>query len=149
MKTVLFSLSICLLFGCGTRKISGDGTGQTIEMKAAKKTSASLGKSQVSTNTTVIRDVRIDGNALSIDVSYSGGCEDHFFELVGNEAISKSLPPLRSVRLVHTGTQDLCKAMILKTLEFDLSALAYKQEAGSEIILNLEGWDQQIRYVFK
>lgn len=149
MKTVLFSMSILLLFSCGTKKISGDGAGQTIEMKTEKKLVATIGKSAMNNNPFRITNAVIEGNKLIVDVSYSGGCEEHFFELVGDEAISKSLPPQRTIRLVHTGKQDLCKAMIMRTLEFDIKNLAYQQKAGSEIILKLEGWDQQLMYTFE
>lgn len=141
-------MALLLLSGCGTKKIAGDGTGQTIEMKPDRKGIATLGKSQVSTNKTMLSNVEIAGNKLIVTVSYSGGCKEHQFDLVGDEAISKSLPPQRSIRIVHTGEPDLCKAMLIKTLEFDISNLAYKKEKGSEIMLNLEGWDTPLKYVY-
>jgi len=149
MKTILFSLSLLALLSCGTKKIAGDGTGQTIEMKTEKKLIATIGKAETNTNPFKITGASIDGNKLIVSISYSGGCKEHTFNLVGSEAISKSLPPLRSIQLIHTGEQDLCKAMIMKTLEFDIKNLAYKQEAGSEIVLNLDGWEEPLRYVFK
>lgn len=149
MKTILFSLAFLALLSCGTKKIAGDGTGQTIEMKTEKKLVATLGKAESSTNTFKITDAVIDGNKLILNISYSGGCKEHTFSLVGSESISKSLPPLRSIQLVRTGEQDLCKAMIMKKLEFDIKNLAYQQEVGSEIVLNLEGWKEPLRYVFK
>jgi hypothetical protein len=150
MKTILFSVSVLALMSCcGTKKIAGDGTGQTLEMRTEKRLSASIGKVPAEGHATTIRDAKIDGNKLILDVSYGGGCQEHHFDLVGNEAISKSLPPIRSIHLVHTGEKDMCKALIMKTLEFDISGLAYKQEKGSEIILKLEGWDGELRYVYE
>lgn len=142
-------MSLLLLLGCGTKKISGDGTGQTIEMKTEKKLSASIGKAPMNSNPFKITDAEIRGNKLIVGVSYSGGCKEHLFELVGEEAISKSLPPQRTIRIIHSGEQDLCKAMIMRKLEFDIKNLAYQQKAGSEIILKLEGWDQQLKYTFE
>lgn len=150
MKTILLSISVLALMSCcGTKKIAGDGTGQTIEMKTEKRLAASVGKIQMGGHATTIRNAKIDGNKLILDISYSGGCQEHHFDLIGNEAISKSLPPIRTIHLVHTGEQDLCKAMIMKTLEFDIRGLAYQQEKGSEIVLKLEGWDGELRYVYE
>jgi len=150
MKTLFISLSILLFAGCGTKKISGDGTGQTIEMKAAKNLKATTGKVPVSTSPVTITSARIEGNTMIIGVSYPGGCGEHDFSLIGSESIAKSLPPIRSVNLVHTTeTPDNCKAMIMKTLEFDISDLAYKQEKGSEIILTLDGWDGKLGYIYE
>jgi hypothetical protein len=149
MKTILLSISMLLLLACGTKKIAGDGTGQTIEMKTEKRLTATIGKSEMSTNQTTITNASISGNKLMLSISYSGGCKEHSFSLVGDEAISKSLPPQRAVRLIHSGEKDLCKAMILKDLEFDIKNLAYKQEKGSEIILNIEGWKEPLKYTFE
>ncbi|ASS49735.1 MAG: hypothetical protein A3D31_09160 [Candidatus Fluviicola riflensis] len=149
MKTILLSISMLMLLACGTKKIAGDGTGQTIKMKTEKELKASLGKSEMNSNPTKITGVSIKGNKITLSISYSGGCKDHLFDLVGDEAISKSLPPQRTVRLVHTGEPDHCKALILKELEFDITELAYKQEKGSEIILNIEGWKEPVKYIFE
>lgn len=149
MKFLLLSVGILLAAGCGTKKISGNGAGQTIEMKAAKKGMATIGKTPMDNHPVNITAAAIKGNTLTIDVSYSGGCQEHRFDLVGNEAIAKSLPPQRSIRLVHTGEPDACEALVRQTLSFDISNLAYKQEAGSEIILRLEGWDTDLRYIYK
>lgn len=149
MKTILFSLTLLTVFACGTKKVTGDGTGQTIEQKPDKKLTAIIGKAEMSTHKTTITNAEIKGNKLIVSVSYSGGCKEHSFQLVGSESIAKSMPPIRSVQLVHTGEEDLCKAMIMKNLEFDIRGLAYKQEAGSEIYLKLDGWDQQLKYTFE
>ena len=149
MKTVLFSLTLLAAFACGTKKITGDGSGQTIEQKPDKNLTAVIGKAEMSTHKTTITHAEIKGNKLLISVSYSGGCKEHTFKLVGSESIAKSMPPIRSVQLVHTCEEDLCKAMIMKDLEFDIRNLAYKQEAGSEIFLKLDGWDEQLKYTFE
>lgn len=149
MKTILLSMSVLMLLACGTKKIAGDGTGQTIEMKTEKRLTATVGKSQMSTNQTKITSASIKGNKLMLSISYSGGCKEHSFSLVGDEAISKSLPPHRTVHLIHSGEQDLCKAMIMKDLVFDIKNLAYKQEKGSEIFLKIDGWEEELKYTFE
>jgi hypothetical protein len=42
----------------------------------------------------------------------------------------------------------MCKALVYETIEIDISALAYQQKKGSEIILNLAGWEEPIHYTF-
>ncbi len=97
MKSIVILLAVGLFFSCGTKKIAGDGTGQS---------------------------------------------------LVGSEMISKSLPPIRAVKLIHNAREDKCKALIMKTLTFDISNLAYKQEVGSEIFLKLDGVADNLKYTF-
>ena len=109
---------------------------------------AQIGKPAVSESCT-IQEASINGNVLRVTVSYSGGCENHQFELVGSPNISKSLPPIRSIELVHKSNGDACKKKIEETLRFNLANLAYKQESGSVIKLNLNGWKEQLIYTFE
>ena len=86
---------------------------------------------------------------MLIDVSYGGGCEDHQFQVIGSPMISKSLPPVRPIQLVHNANGDKCKMNVTKTLEIDISEFTYKKEKGSEIYLTLGGWNQQIAYTYE
>lgn len=97
---------------------------------------------------TTITAVNLDGNILSLDVEYSGGCQDHSFEFVGSSAIMKSLPPKRSVKLVHDSNGDTCRELISETIKFDIRALAVSETSGSEIILLLDGVKEPIKYVY-
>jgi hypothetical protein len=63
--------------------------------------------------------------------------------------ISKSLPPIRSIKLIHSSENESCKQLMSETLFFDISNFAYKKEMGSVIKLNLEGWKEQIVYTFQ
>lgn len=96
-----------------------------------------------------IQSAKIEGNNLILEVSYGGGCEEHDFSLVGSQMISKSLPPIRSVKLIHDAHGDKCKALIMKTLTFDISNMAYKQEKGSEIMLKIDGLKENLKYTFE
>lgn len=95
-----------------------------------------------------IEDAKIVGNKLEIKVSYGGGCENHSFELIGSPNISKSLPPIRSIQLIHSANKDACKALIIKELKFDISAFTYKKESGDAIYLQLDGWDAKLLYTY-
>ena len=95
-----------------------------------------------------IEEAKINGQVLEIKVSYGGGCEVHEFDLIGSSNISKSLPPIRSIQLIHRAHKDACKALVIKDLKFDLSSFAYKKESGSAIYLQLDGWEDKLLYIY-
>ena len=51
--------------------------------------------------------------------------------------------------LVRDSKGDACREFITKELLFDLTELSYQKKNGSEIILQLNGYDKEIRYVFQ
>jgi hypothetical protein len=110
---------------------------------------AILGEFEKNSDPIEIIENRIVGNKLLLTVSYNGGCNEHTFKFIGSTSISKSLPPIRSVQLVHNSNGDLCKKLITETIEIDLKALAYQQQPGSTIFLSIEGIKEQIEYTYK
>ncbi len=151
MKTILFVALSMLVFGCNSAKnaVESDQSSiGTIQNDENVMVTASIGRVDQASDPLSISDVRVKGNKLLIDVSYGGGCQEHQFQVIGSAMISKSLPPVRSIQLVHTANGDKCKMNVSKTLEVDLKELAYKQDAGSKIYLTLGGWSQQIEYVY-
>ena len=91
---------------------------------------------------------RIEGNTLHLKVGYSGGCSKHGFQVIGSPMISKSLPPIRSVELVHLNSGDTCREYIEQQLIIDLTDLAYKKESGSKIKLQFSGIEEMFIYTF-
>lgn len=149
MRSAYFSiLALGLLFGCASSKIKGTGEGQTLRMKPVTA-KAELGKAASHYDPFTVESAAISGNTLTMSIHYTGGCADHEFRLVGSEMISKSMPPIRSVRLVHNANGDTCKATVKKTFKFDLTELAYKKEPGSEIVLKIEGVAEPMRWIYK
>jgi hypothetical protein len=110
---------------------------------------AILGDVSKMTDPFTITGVALTGNNLTLVVQYSGGCAAHGFQLVGSEYLSKSLPPIRQVALIHESNGDMCKMLKTDTLCFDIRDLAYKQESASEVILTLQGWIESVNYVFQ
>lgn len=96
-----------------------------------------------------INDVSIEGNTLFIAIQYTGGCKKHSFELIGDESIMKSLPPKRNITLVHDANEDSCEGLIKDMIEADISELAATAYSGSEIILILKGYKEEIKYIYK
>jgi hypothetical protein len=148
MKTmILFSLAVILLGCASSKKLSDMTNDNSIYSKAPKQ--AFLGdNSQVSSPTTIY-DAKLTGNTLMLSIGYTGGCAKHTFDLVGSEMISKSLPPIRSVSLIHNSTDESCKREIFDTLYFDITNLAYKKEVGSVIKLYIAGWKDQVIYTYQ
>ena len=142
----LFLLSLALFtFGCKTAK---DSAHQTPEISRLKITAA-LGAINVPSDPIEITAVRVEGNTMFIDLNYTGGCEEHTFSVVGSEMISKSLPPIRSVQLIHSAKGDQCKKIVEETLIVNISKLAYKQEQGSTIFLLVNDLKNRIEYTFE
>ena len=111
---------------------------------------ALLGDNNQSSLQTTINEVVLNGNILKLSIGYTGGCTQHQFDLIGNGMISKSLPPIRSIYLIHkTNEEESCKRAMYDTLYFDISNLAYQKSNGSVIKLNLADWKEQITYTFE
>jgi len=146
MKSLLIFTIALMIFGCKSHKNAKNSINQTNSETMLK---ATIGDINTTSDLIDISDISVKGNVISINVSYSGGCNDHTFQLIGSENISKSLPPLRTIQLVHNANGDACRKLEERTLEFDISDLAYKQESGSVIFLNLNGWKEHIEYTFE
>ena len=94
----------------------------------------------------------IVGDTLTLNVSYSGGCERHDFTLVAAQEFMESDPVQLRVTLAHDANNDACEAYPTEDYHFDLGAIktlyqeAYRQKAGT-IVLQLAGApDGQIVY---
>jgi hypothetical protein len=86
-----------------------------------------------------IQSAEIKGTSIKLVVSYSGGCAEHRFRLIGSPILTKSLPPQRSVKLIHTNNGDQCKKMITDTILFDITPLANNASKDKTVVLNLDG----------
>lgn len=118
-------------------------THEVIEIKAE------IGRNEFSQNNGVqIIKSKLDGNILSMKIGYSGGCSKHEFKVIGNPMISKSLPPIRRVELVHISNGDSCREYIEQELRIDLSELAYTKELGSIIKLQFAKIEAPIMYTY-
>ena len=156
MKFTALLFFLVLIFSCKTQKVNQkcclkkkkkEQTETTLKAIIIDSSSDSI-KKENNSDAFKILDAKISKNQLLLNVSYSGGCEKHSFKIIGDLLLSKSLPPIRSVKLIHYGNNDACKKLIIENLVIDISDLAYKKEDGSEIYLSLDGWGERITYVF-
>jgi hypothetical protein len=109
---------------------------------------AELGKYPTKSDKIDILGVQITENVMTLNIGYSGSCKDHEFSLIGSQMISKSLPPIRNIQLVHNSNDDNCENYVTQTLSVDIRNFAYKKAMGSNIILKLNGWKDQIIYTY-
>ena len=100
-----------------------------------------------------IINIGIEVDILEINVSYSGGCEEHEFSLFGSSSFKESLPVQIEVVLSHNDNDDPCDGIYAEEIAFDLSPLkekwqkAYQQNSGT-IIIWLEGVEEPLSYEF-
>ena len=143
-KIKVIFLSIFLI-GCGIKKDSeANFSNNNDEIIKAK-----IGRVNQYSDTFIFNSVEINGNYLLLEISYRGDCKKHDFEFTGSSSISKSMPPIRSVQLIHLANQENCEKEKIKKLKIDISELAYKKEKGSKIFFTLIGWEKRLEYVFE
>jgi hypothetical protein len=144
MKTLFTLFAFALLISCKSTK---DAASSTIPKDPEMV--ATIGEFPSTSDPIKIDSVEIKGNKMLIRVSYSGGCGNHSFKLIGSQQIAKSMPAIRAVKLFHTIDNDNCKKMITRVLHFDITELSYKKESGSEIYLALDGYKEKLKYTFE
>ena len=69
----------------------------------------------------VANSAAIDGDQLTISVSYAGGCRNHIFTLVISESFLESDPVRLPVVLAHEANGDPCEAYPTESRVFDLA----------------------------
>lgn len=103
---------------------------------------------------TAASELSVEGDTLSVAVSYGGGCEDHLFAICWpDQSFLESDPVQVNLEIWHGGEEDLCDAYLSDVLTFDLSPLkaAWKEaygDTGGTIVLNVSGADTSVEYSF-
>ena len=158
MKSLIIFIGICVLFACKTKQNSEAESSVTTDPVSETEITnrdypslninAVIGDLSVESKNVQILKSKIEGNNLILKIGYSGGCTTHEFQFIGSKMISKSLPPIRTVRLIHD-TDDSCREYIERELIVDLKELAYKKEVGSQIKLNIGGDNGVLLYTYQ
>ncbi len=96
-------------------------------------------------------DWSISGDLMEMTVGYSGGCEDHDFQICWDGAFMESWPVQASLVPQDYGPPDPCLAFVTETHTFDLTPLsdAWSEGYGAppgEIIINMSG--SSVSYTF-
>lgn len=80
-------------------------------------------------------DASISGDSLMLSVRYGGGCSEHVFALDAGPML-KSLPPKQLISVSHNANGDNCRALIQKTIGFDLSSFQGSPRGITIIVLD-------------
>ena len=87
----------------------------------------------------------ITNDSLDVTVSYSGGCKEHFFNLVSSGMFLESDPVQMSLVLIHNANSDPCERWVSEDYSFDLTPIKalyqqlYDQSAGIINVLLKDG----------
>ena len=96
-----------------------------------------------------IISVEVKKDLLTLNVQYSGGCQEHEFKLYTNKNYAKSEPPKLTLSLEHNSNGDLCKSIVSDTLVFDISNAKYPgKEKKYTVNLLLDGYNKEIIYKY-
>jgi hypothetical protein len=143
MKTfLLLLLSVLLFSSCGNRK--KNITSIEEEKNQSEIPKAIIKKMPSALPNVSINKMKIEEGILFLNVSYSGGCENQTFELIGNEMIMKSMPPKRTLSLVRDDKGDNCREWITEDLKFDLNPVMLEADPTKQIIFILANNQQEI-----
>lgn len=72
-----------------------------------------------------VKNAQQIGDFIVLDVSYSGGCEEHEFQLETRGNFTATYPPEVDVTLKHNSNGDRCRGIKDEKLWFDLTPLKY------------------------
>ena len=92
----------------------------------------------------VVNSAALDGDRLSIEVSYGGGCREHTFTLVVSETFLESDPVQLPAVLAHDANGDPCEAWLTASHVFDLAVVRahYRRAYGpgpGRLVLQIDG----------
>lgn len=93
-----------------------------------------------------INSINIDGDILTIDINYKGGCGEHNFELMFNEMYAKSLPVIAGLFLSHTTINENCQKDINKILKYNITKSRHPQY--KEAYIKVYGIDTKLLYKY-
>lgn len=91
-----------------------------------------------------ISNVVLDGNILSMDVNYNGGCGKHKFDLYFNGNYAKSLPVQATIFLKHTQENETCKQELTESLKFDITNVQYPKQ--KTVIFKVKSIKEKFEY---
>lgn len=117
LKRLHFLLIILYLSGCSAPTDTTDEEYKNIIIIK------NINSANAKFNPAVINSALVRGDSLILNVSYGGGCKEHYFKLFGLEGIIKTNPPQAEIFLSHDSNNDMCEAWITEERQFQLTPL--------------------------
>jgi len=95
-----------------------------------------------------VHSAKISDNILWLTVSYGGGCKEHQFEMLFNNAYSESEEGSSAIKLTlkHQGNNDRCRSIVRENIRFSLKGL--QNNAFKNLNINLTGWEGNLLYAY-
>ena len=99
-----------------------------------------------------IEHAKILGDTLILQLSYGGGCKEHEFEMLNNNAFREYEDEWANVgyqthlTLKHNANNDHCRSIVTKEIRFDL--ISIQQIGASEMNFKLSGWENHLTYTY-
>lgn len=122
-RLVPLFVAVVSLGACGSSPVLSPGEGVILAELSAPITTTRRDPAD-------LHAVRVDGNRLEIDISHGGGCQEHTFALVHDGVFAESYPVQTGLTLLHDAHGDACRALIHRTLTFDLAPLRATYQAA-------------------
>lgn len=94
-----------------------------------------------------ILNAEIIGDVLWLKVSYGGGCKEHFFEMLFNNAYTEGMIPGIYLTLKHNGNEDHCRAIVEQNVRINLKPIKYGGVPNMNI--HLKGWEKPLTYNYE
>ncbi len=94
----------------------------------------------------------IKNDKLWLEVSYSGGCKEHEFEMLFNNAYQEqknsepAVSSLINLSLKHEGNEDACRSIVQQNLRFDLKQI--QTEGYPKLVIRLTNWEEKLIYSY-
>jgi len=88
--------------------------------------------------------IEVLGDYLAVDVSYSGGCEEHNIDLVTNGKFTATYPPEIELAIKHNANQDYCRSIVDEKLYFNLEPIRYN--GTTRIVMRLNNNNRIYEY---
>lgn len=145
--TVMIILSLLLMFGCASKN--------TFKKEYLLSDGVVLENNKIMESFKFDRyqlnNVKIVGDSIIINLSYSGGCRQHEFNLIAQNYFGDTELPEVKLILAHDNKLDPCEAYLTKDHSFNLLPLKYEffklfGEKSGSIQLRLE--DRNVNYDF-
>jgi hypothetical protein len=99
-----------------------------------------------------VLSAKIIGHELWLSVSYGGGCKEHQFELLFNQAYPESeneygeTSRYINLTLKHNANNDMCRSIVQQNIRFNLKRI---QDNGShEMEISVSGWEGSLKYEY-
>ena len=70
-----------------------------------------------------INEVKREGDSININLSYSGGCKQHDFQIIWDGIVYTDNPCRMNLLLIHNSNNDGCEALITETISVNLKEL--------------------------